>query len=336
MHRCLELALLGKGKTKTNPLVGAVLVYNDEIIGEGYHQKYGEAHAEVNCINSVSDQNIQNIKDATIYINLEPCFHFGKTPPCVDLILKHEIKKVMIALQDPNPQVAGQSIEKLKSAGVEVLQDILKPEAIKLNKRFIVFQKYNRPYIILKYAISKNGYFSRKDKQQAWLSSAETSNVTHAWRAEEDAILVGKNTVIFDNPKLDVRSISGENPIRVILDSNLELDIHSNVFLDTAPVLLYNKLKNEIYNHIHFIKKETLKEIMHDMYTRNIQSIIIEGGLEVIQSFLKENLYDEIREIQTDTIIEDGEQAPIHTLKPINKIISNTDIIYFYQNLPTI
>jgi diaminohydroxyphosphoribosylaminopyrimidine deaminase / 5-amino-6-(5-phosphoribosylamino)uracil reductase len=335
MKRCLELAKLGSRKVMPNPMVGAVIVHNGEIIGEGYHQEYGQAHAEVNAINSVSDKSM--LSEATIYVSLEPCAHFGKTPPCSDLIIQHQFKKVVIACEDSFKEVAGRGIEKIKNAGIEVEIGILKDEALELNKRFFNFHAQKRPYIILKWAESKDGFIDKlrtpdKKNKINWISSPETKTLVHKWRSEEHAILVGNNTIKNDNPSLTVRQINGINPIRIILDSQAELDISKKIFNDGIKTIVLNLVKNEEKNHIHLIKLDELSidNILLKLFELNIQSVFVEGGKKVLQSFIDTNLWDEARIIQGNQCFNEGLRAPtIQKLPDFCESFSN-DKIYTY------
>jgi diaminohydroxyphosphoribosylaminopyrimidine deaminase / 5-amino-6-(5-phosphoribosylamino)uracil reductase len=228
MQRAIQLAKLGLGNVAPNPMVGAVIVYNDIIIGEGYHQKYGEAHAEVNAINSVKNKELLN--ESTIYVSLEPCSHYGKTPPCANLIVENGIKKVVIGCSDPNPLVAGNGIKILIEAQIEVIDNVLEKECIELNKRFFTYINKNRPFIILKWAQTANGFIARENFDSKWISCEESRMWVHKWRAEEAAILVGKNTAKYDNPSLTVRDWNGKNPLRVVLDYHLELPLTHHLF----------------------------------------------------------------------------------------------------------
>src|ERR1700712_465065 len=233
MQRCLELATLGLGAVSPNPMVGAVVVLDDKIIGEGYHQKYGEAHAEVNAINQVISRfpnSADLLKQATIYVSLEPCAHYGKTPPCADLIIKHQIPKVVVGCRDPFEQVNGKGIEKLQAAGVEVVLGILEAECKWLNRRFFTRIQKHRPYIILKWAQTADGFFAPADGTQLWITGQESRKLVHQWRGEEDAILVGTNTVAIDNPQLNVRYGSGKLPKRIVIDRELKLNKSLNIF----------------------------------------------------------------------------------------------------------
>jgi diaminohydroxyphosphoribosylaminopyrimidine deaminase/5-amino-6-(5-phosphoribosylamino)uracil reductase len=232
MQRCLQLAQLGAGMVSPNPMVGAVIVYNGKIIGEGYHQKYGEAHAEVNAINQVLakyENHAELLAQATIYVSLEPCAHHGKTPPCADLIIKHHIPQVVVGCRDPFVQVDGKGIEKLQQAGAEVIVSVLETKCRELNKRFFTRVQKHRPYIILKWAQTQDGYFAPADKCQYWITGPEARKLVHKWRSQEDAILAGKNTIAIDNPQLNTRYGFGKSPKRVIIDRRLELshDLHA-------------------------------------------------------------------------------------------------------------
>ena len=229
MYRCLQLAGKGAGHVAPNPMVGAVLVHNDRILGEGYHQVYGQAHAEVNCINSVLPDDVPLIPDSTLYVSLEPCAHFGKTPPCADLIIKKQIRKVVIGCRDPFKEVDGKGIERLKAAGIEVISGVLEAACTDLNKRFFTFHTFNRPYVILKWAESANGKISGSGNERVFISNAWTNTLVHKWRSEESAIAVGTNTAMLDNPFLTTRLWPGRNPVRILLDKKLIIPRSHNI-----------------------------------------------------------------------------------------------------------
>jgi diaminohydroxyphosphoribosylaminopyrimidine deaminase / 5-amino-6-(5-phosphoribosylamino)uracil reductase len=316
MLRCIELAQLGAGNVAPNPLVGAVLVYEGKIIGDGYHTKYGQAHAEVNCINSVAEENIELISKSILYVSLEPCAHFGKTPPCVDLILKYKIPHIVIGCTDSFEKVNGKSIEKLKDAEVNVEVGILEKECIKLNKQFFTFYTKKRCYIILKWAQTNDGFIAKKNGKPTKISNDFTNKYVHKLRGETPAILVGKNTVLKDNPSLTTRLWRGKNPVRLIIDSNLELGNYCNVFNEEAPTIIINKKKHEAIGNIIFYKvpegKTIIEAIIECLYEQQINAVIIEGGAITLQHFIDKNLWDEAIVItNTATAIKTGISSPI-------------------------
>ena len=313
MMRCLQLAQLGAGKVAPNPMVGAVLVYENKIIGEGYHQQYGGPHAEVNCINSVKEENRKLIALSVLYVSLEPCSHFGKTPPCSDLIIKNKIPKVIIGCQDIYKEVSGSGILQLQNAGVDVVTGVLKDECIKLNKRFFTFHQKCRPYIILKWAQSVNGIIGDKTKR-ILITNEYTNRVVHKWRSEESAILVGTNTAFQDDPLLTARLWEGTNPLRIVIDKKLKLPSSLNIFNKEAKTIVFNNIKDEIKENLVFIKLSTedfFSQIMKSLFEMNIQSVIIEGGSITLQSFIKAGLWDEARVITNEALtIENGIASP--------------------------
>jgi diaminohydroxyphosphoribosylaminopyrimidine deaminase/5-amino-6-(5-phosphoribosylamino)uracil reductase len=247
LQRCIELARLGIGYVSPNPMVGAVIVHNDIIIGEGYHQKYGQAHAEVNAVNDALNRHNnaeELLRESTIYVSLEPCAHYGKTPPCSDLIIKHHIPTVVIGCRDQFAQVNGRGIEKLQEAGIDVITGIMEQECFELNKRFFTRIQKQRPYIILKWAQTQDGFFAPDDGTQYWITGPESRKLVHKWRSEEDAILVGKNTALIDNPQLNVREWEGRSPKRVLIDRRLELSKDLHVFDQLVETLVFNEIKN--------------------------------------------------------------------------------------------
>ena len=335
MQQCLDLALKGLGAVSPNPMVGAVLVYEDRVIGTGYHKRYGEAHAEVNCINSVQEADKPFIAASTLYVSLEPCSHFGKTPPCADLIIAKKIKKVIVACLDPNPLVAGRGVEKLEAAGIEVVTHVLEQESRKINKRFIVFHEQKRPYIILKWAVSVEGNFCPSDKSSFWLSNDESKKMVHQWRSEEDAILVGSGTALADNPSLTVREWQGRNPVRVMLDRDLKTPIHFNIYNEEANTIVFNLHKNEERGHVQWIQlpsKNFIEAAMKKMYDLHIQSVIIEGGLDILNQCMSLRYWDEIRVIQSNTSLIDGLKAPKIQEKSLHQQQLKQDLIYYYHN----
>lgn len=315
IRRCIELAKLGNGYVAPNPMVGAVLVHDNKIIGEGYHQNLGDAHAEVNCINSVSKENKNKIKDATLYVSLEPCNHFGKTPPCSHLIIEKKIKKVVIGCQDPSNKVNGKGIEFLKNKNVEIVTNVLEKECINLNKRFFTFHQKKRPFIILKLAQTANKKIAPKTNERLFISNDITNKLVHKWRSEESAILIGTNTALKDNPYLTNRNYSGKNPIRLVIDKKLQLSNLSKILNSDASTIIFNNKKNEDHKNIKFIKLDdsinALQQILNYCYQHQIMSIIVEGGAKLLQSFIDEEIWDETRIItNTNLIIKDGLDTP--------------------------
>jgi diaminohydroxyphosphoribosylaminopyrimidine deaminase/5-amino-6-(5-phosphoribosylamino)uracil reductase len=338
IKRCIELAKNGLGTTYPNPLVGCVIVFENTIIGEGWHKKSGEAHAEVIAIESVKNKEL--LSSSTLYVSLEPCSHFGKTPPCADLILKYKIPNVVIGTIDPNSKVAGKGIQKLKDSGVNVTLSILEKECNELNKRFFTFHRKSRPYIILKWAESSDGFISPKNKPEqkpAWISNEYSRQLVHKWRSEEQAILVGTQTLIDDNPTLTVREWVGNNPIRVVIDKENRIDSSYNVFDNQAKTIVFsNKEVSSIADQIQYIKvdfdENPTQVIVHKLFENNIQSIIIEGGRKTIQSFIDANLWDEARVFIGEINLNDGTNAPEINSKNFKKEYLKNDLLLTYRN----
>ncbi|MEO6150328.1 MAG: bifunctional diaminohydroxyphosphoribosylaminopyrimidine deaminase/5-amino-6-(5-phosphoribosylamino)uracil reductase RibD [Mucilaginibacter sp.] len=318
MQRCLQLAELGAGSVSPNPMVGAVIVHEGLIIGEGYHQKYGEAHAEVNAINHVIANHInytELLAQAIIYVSLEPCAHHGRTPPCADLIIKHHIPQVVIGCRDPFAQVDGKGIEKLLDAGIEVITGILEAECQWINRRFFTKVQKHRPYIILKWAQTRDGFFAPADKCQYWITGPEARKLVHKWRSEEDAILVGKNTVAIDNPQLNTRYWKGRSPKRVVIDRRLELSKDLHVFDQSVETLVFNDHKTDVEGKTKYIALEDFDRfvpqyILYQLYLQDVQSVIIEGGVYTLNTFIEAGLWDEARIFTGRTDLLNGLRAP--------------------------
>jgi diaminohydroxyphosphoribosylaminopyrimidine deaminase / 5-amino-6-(5-phosphoribosylamino)uracil reductase len=314
MSRCLELAAKAMGCVSPNPMVGAVLVHNGRILAEGYHEQYGRAHAEVNCLKNVKAEDPELIKDATLYVSLEPCAHHGKTPPCADLIIEKGIRKVVVGSSDPNPLVAGRGISKLRNAGIDVTEHVLQKECDFLNRRFITFHTKHRPYIILKWAQSADGFFAPEGKKQHWLTNEKSKTLTHKWRTEEDAILVGTNTVLIDNPQLTARHWDGRNPVRIMIDRELKVPTDSNIFDDEAMTIVYNEIQEGLQFGTIYVKTgfyvSLPQHIAEDLYTRDIQSLIIEGGANTLTHFIEAGLWDEARIFTAPSQLGSGIKAP--------------------------
>lgn len=318
MQRCLDLAILGVGKVSPNPMVGAVIVHSDRIIGEGYHQQYGQAHAEVNAVNQVLanfDNAEELLRESIIYVSLEPCAHYGKTPPCADLIIKHRITQVVVGCRDPFPAVDGKGIEKLQDAGIEVTLGVLEDECRFLNRRFFTKVQHHRPYVILKWAQAADGFFAPDDNSQFWITGSESRKLVHQWRAEEDAVLVGKNTAAIDNPQLNVRFGEGRSPKRIVIDRKLELSKDLHLFDQSVETLVFNEIKTDIDEKIKYIALEDFDRyvpqyILYQLYLQDIQSVIIEGGAHTLNSFIEAGIWDEARVFTGKAVLKSGINAP--------------------------
>ena len=333
MQRALGLAKKGIGFVSPNPMVGCVIVYDNRIIGEGWHSEYGKEHAEVNAINSVKDKSI--LTESTVYVTLEPCSHFGKTPPCADLLIEHKVKKVVVATIDPNPKVAGQGLENLKNAGIEVDTGILGKEARELNVRFLSAYLRKRPFVILKWAETKDGFIARRDFSSKWISNGYSRQLVHKWRAEEDAIMVGSNTAVHDNPTLNVREWSGLDPLRIVIDRHLKLPKMLNLFTDGRKTICYNFLKTESTGSVNYkqIDEESfLLKILEDLGKRGIQSVIIEGGAGLINAMVRENLWDEARVFVSPTTFGKGIAAPVLQGNLNSKTFVGEDELLLFSN----
>lgn len=329
MQRCIELASLGLGNTAPNPMVGSVIVCDNKIIGEGYHSKIGLPHAEVNAINSVKDKSL--LKKSTLYVSLEPCSHFGKTPPCANLIAELGIPNVIIGTIDSAAHVSGKGIKILRDVGCNVITGVLEAEARELNKRFFTFHEKKRPYIILKWAETKDGFIDKErdnnSQKPVWITNELSKKLVHKWRSEEQAILVGTNTVIADDPELTARDWKGKNPLRVILDRNLKLKNNQKVFNDKAETLIiadtYNKdqenrgLKSNVGIEFIDYSKYFYTQLLSALHKRNIQSVIVEGGEKVLNSFIKSNNWDEARIFYGSMNFYAGVKAPVINVKDL-------------------
>lgn len=320
MHRCFELALKGAGRVAPNPLVGAVLVHDGRNIGEGYHQRFGGPHAEVVAMRSVKPEDEHLITEASMYVSLEPCSHHGKTPPCADMLIQKRVKRVVIANTDPNPVVAGRGIKKLRDAGIEVIEGILEAEGLFLNRRFFTFHQQKRPYIILKWAQSADGFFTKGNNEQHWITGELSRRLVHRWRAEEQAILVGYRTVLADDPELTVRYWEPYNhPLRVVLDKHNTLPLDRKVFNDVAPTLLLSakhRADVPVQQLIGPWKDGLPAQLFHILHERNIQSIIIEGGVATLQAFIAQGLWDEARVFTGAAHFVNGIAAPVLPVQP--------------------
>ncbi|RYZ61212.1 MAG: bifunctional diaminohydroxyphosphoribosylaminopyrimidine deaminase/5-amino-6-(5-phosphoribosylamino)uracil reductase RibD [Chitinophagaceae bacterium] len=351
MHRCLQLAALAGGDVAPNPVVGSVLVHNSRIIGEGYHMQYGKAHAEVNCLSSVKEEDSPLIPEATLYVSLEPCAHFGKTPPCADLIIGKGIKKVVVGCRDPFAQVDGKGIEKLKRAGVEVEVGVLEEECRRINKRFFLYHTGHRPYVTLKWAQTADGKIAGENSERLRISNAYTNRIVHKWRSEEAAIVVGTNTALADDPELSTRHWPGKNPVRIVVDMNLRLPTSLKLFSGEIPTVVFNS-----HRHTLPFEKSSVAELqalgvgyyqvtedvslvdqmLNGLYRLGIQSILVEGGTQLLQSFIDAGVWDRARVICNESLkIGSGLPAPVlkrASLQEKETVFS--DVIRSYIPLP--
>ncbi|MES2654195.1 MAG: bifunctional diaminohydroxyphosphoribosylaminopyrimidine deaminase/5-amino-6-(5-phosphoribosylamino)uracil reductase RibD [Bacteroidota bacterium] len=332
MQRCIELAQNGAGSVSPNPLVGCVIVHNNIIIGEGWHQQFGRAHAEVNAIAAVQDKSLLN--EAILYVNLEPCNHFGKTPPCADLIIQHQIKQVVVGMVDPFEKVAGNGISKLQTAGIHVIVGVLEKECRFLNRRFIKFVTQHKPYVILKWAQTHNGYIApdasklsaEEFEQQRHITGFTIQKLVHKWRTEEDAIMVGTNTALLDNPALNARAWHGKNPIRIVIDRTLRLPDSLKLFDKSIPTIVFTEQQKESAENLTFVQidfsKNWFEDILNHLYQNQIQSLIVEGGSLLLNTIIDANLWDEAIQFISPKTINDGVKAPF-----INGINYQSDTI---------
>ncbi|MEC3874629.1 bifunctional diaminohydroxyphosphoribosylaminopyrimidine deaminase/5-amino-6-(5-phosphoribosylamino)uracil reductase RibD [Chryseobacterium salviniae] len=333
IKRCIALASKALGKTYPNPLVGSVIVHNDKIIGEGYHHKAGENHAEINAINSVQDKSL--IPQSTIYVSLEPCAHYGKTPPCALKIKELGFKKVIIGAMDSHDKVNGKGKKIIQDAGIDAISGVLEKECIELNKRFFTFHEKKRPYIILKWAKSGDGFMD-KDFKPVSISNSLVNQFVHQLRADEHAILVGTQTALNDNPALTVRNVEGQNPVRILIDFELKVPQDFNIYNKEAKTIVINAVKDEEKENTRFIKinKENyLNELMNALYKEQIQSVIIEGGRFTLQQFIDEDLWDEAIVIINENLkLKNGTKAPEFHIKPERAEIFRDNLIQFYKS----
>jgi diaminohydroxyphosphoribosylaminopyrimidine deaminase/5-amino-6-(5-phosphoribosylamino)uracil reductase len=343
MQRCIELARKGAGWVAPNPMVGAVLLHNEVLIGEGWHQRYGEAHAEVNCIEQAMQRGYSDkLQQSTLYVSLEPCAHFGKTAPCSDLVIRHKIPKVVIGCRDPFEEVNGKGIEKLRAAGVEVIVDVLKDECIDLNKRFFTFHQLSRPYVILKWAQTSNGKIASLPNavaERLLISNEITNRLVHQWRSEEASILVGTNTALLDDPQLTNRYWPGKQPVRLVLDKQLRLPATLKLFNDEATTVVFNLIKQNQEGNVQYhqlpAQVNVVPAILEALVQLKINSVLVEGGAKLLQSFIAAGLWDEARIItNTQQTIDQGLDAPqlVNAIQVSEQPLS-TDRIQVYKNL---
>ena len=340
MQRCLQLAQKGIGSVAPNPMVGAVLVYHDKVMGEGYHEQHGGPHAEVHCIYDALHKAPELVSRAVLYVSLEPCAHHGKTPPCTDLIIHHKIPKVVIGCRDVFKDVNGKGIAQLKAAGIKVIEDVLRPQAILLNKRFFTFHTRNRPYIVLKWAQTADGLLAKNNRQRLLISNGHTKRLVHKWRSEESSIAVGVTTLLADDPLLDNRYWYGHSPIKIVIDPDLKSDINMRLFRHGAKVLIVNCRRQSEEGNLTYLKvdrKSLLHSLMSKLYALNVQSIFVEGGGYTLKSFIDAGLWDEARVI-TNTQLMGGQGLDAPKLSGARHIGEQNilnDRIDYYQNAAT-
>jgi diaminohydroxyphosphoribosylaminopyrimidine deaminase/5-amino-6-(5-phosphoribosylamino)uracil reductase len=339
MSRCLTLALKGLGSTAPNPMVGCVIVYENRIIGEGYHADFGGPHAEVMAIKSVSDHSL--LGKSTLYVNLEPCSHYGKTPPCTRLIIEKKIPAVITGTVDPNPLVSGKGIQALKGEGINVITDILKEECLHLNRRFFTFFLKKRPYIILKWAQTKDGFIDvdRKDDEPAvitWITNEACRRLVHKWRAEEQAILVGSRTIIRDNPRLTVRNWPGMNPLRLVIDREGKISGDMHILDGSSETIVFTNVPSGDKSGLKYVlldkKKSIIQSVLDFLHTINIQSVMVEGGKILIDEFLRQDSWDEARVFTGDKIFGSGVPAPEIRSEPLEVNNFAGNILSIYKN----
>lgn len=344
MLRAIQIAQLGAGKVSPNPMVGAVIVHQEQIIGEGWHARFGGPHAEAVAIDQVL-QRYPNAHDllrsSTIYVSLEPCAHFGKTPPCADLIIKYQVPQVIIACQDPFEGVNGNGIARLKDAGIQVVEGMLNEKATYMNRRFLTRVRENRPYVILKWAQTANGYFAPLESKQKWISGHAAKVLAHKWRSEEDAVLVGTNTALADNPRLNVREYAGRNPKRVLIDKNLRLPKNLHLFDNRQETVVFNALETDWKDNTKYVALENFdlylpQSILYQLYLMDVQSLIVEGGIKTIDMFMAAGLWDEARVFVSGHHWQDGQLAPnLHSLPASSeKVGQDTLFTYFNEKQP--
>ncbi|RFP66801.1 bifunctional diaminohydroxyphosphoribosylaminopyrimidine deaminase/5-amino-6-(5-phosphoribosylamino)uracil reductase RibD [Hymenobacter lapidiphilus] len=312
MRRALDLARLGTGYARPNPLVGCVITHEGRIIGEGWHRQYGGPHAEVNAINSVTEPEL--LPQSRVYVTLEPCAHHGKTPPCADLLIEKRVAEVIICSPDPNPLVSGRGIAKLREAGIKVETGVLEAEGRWLNRRFFMAQEQQRPYVVLKWAETADGYLAGPYYQSVAISGEQSRVAVHQWRAEEQAILVGTRTALHDNPRLNVREWPGQNPLRLVIDKNLSLPPTHYLFDGTQPTLVFTYRERTSRPNVEYVvlseAEDLFPQMLQQLHKRQVQSVLVEGGTTVLNSLLKDGLWDEARVIRARKRLGGGVPAP--------------------------
>ncbi|MCH2198120.1 MAG: bifunctional diaminohydroxyphosphoribosylaminopyrimidine deaminase/5-amino-6-(5-phosphoribosylamino)uracil reductase RibD [Flavobacteriales bacterium] len=336
MRRCFQLAEQGRGIVSPNPLVGCVLTVGERIIGEGYHHEYGSHHAEVNAVNSVQDPSL--LSQATAYVNLEPCAHHGKTPPCADMLIKHQVKRVVISNRDPFDEVDGKGIERIKAAGIKVAVGVLEDDGIWLNRDFFTYHTKQRPFIQLKWAQTSDGFFDKSRQTNelgsTWITAPSTRKLVHTMRADADAILVGNKTVLIDNPELTVRDVAGKNPLRVVIDMNNAIAKGHRILNDEAPTLIINGFKSITQGSNEWLQvssNQVFEDLMNALYERKVQRLMVEGGAFTIQRFLMNELWDEAMVLEGNKTFGAGMKAPSIPQQASHVYMYRQDRIYQYR-----
>ncbi|WP_066830689.1 bifunctional diaminohydroxyphosphoribosylaminopyrimidine deaminase/5-amino-6-(5-phosphoribosylamino)uracil reductase RibD [Rufibacter ruber] len=335
MQRALNLATLGQGWVRPNPMVGCVVVHQGKIIGEGWHQQFGGPHAEVNALNSVQDKSL--LPASTVYVTLEPCSHYGKTPPCADFLITHGVRDVVICNTDPNPLVSGRGIQKLVDAGCKVHIGVLEAEGLEMNRRFFTFQTRKRPYLVLKWAESADGFIALPGFKGCQISGTLSQKLVHKWRTEEQAILVGTRTALHDNPRLNVRHWPGQAPTRIFIDRQLQVPGTHHLLDDTHPTLVYTLARKENLPKTQFVTLSPeggfLEQMLQDLHQRQVQSVLVEGGTVLLETFLQAGLWDEIRVFKSPVKLGDGVKAPALPAMPFaSRNLAGADELTIYRN----
>ncbi len=337
MRQVLELAARGFGSVTPNPMVGCVICFGSQVLAEAFHHRYGGPHAEANAIRLVGKPNLSLLKESTVYVNLEPCAHYGKTPPCVNLLIEHRVKEVVIGTLDPNPMVNGKGADKLSQAGIKVTIGVLEEECRELNKRFFTFHEKRRPYVILKWAETADGFMARKDKKPEWISGEDAQTLVHEWRADEMAVMVGTETALHDDPELNVRHVLGRSPIRVVLDRSLRLPSTLNLFNGGIPTVVFTSKTASSKHNLDYIQIDfnanVLEQLLAHLYNMNVQSLLVEGGARVISSFIEAGLWDEARVFKSQKSWGEGIAAPHAEVEPVSEEMVGEDRLQVFRNV---
>lgn len=333
MRRALELAANGLGSVSPNPLVGCVIAHNGRTIGEGWHMRFGGPHAEVNAVNQVRDRSA--LKDSVVYVTLEPCSHYGKTPPCADLLIECKVKKVVVCNADVNPLVSGRGIAKLRNAGIKVEENFLAEEGEEINRRFFTYFRKRRPYIVLKWAQTADGFIARENYESRWISNELSRKLVHKWRGEEDAVMVGSNTAHYDNPRLNVRDWTGRNPVRIVVDRHLRLSRNLNLFDGSQRTIVYNLRESRAEGNLEYAALDEgnfLQELFSDLYRKQVQSVMVEGGATLLNELIRLDLWDEARVFRSKVVFGKGVAAPDLGGAEISSEDILGDSLYCYRN----